>query len=372
MDISRYISDLLFEHECVIIPGFGGFVCSYAPANIHPVQNMFHPPSKSVLFNEQLKTNDGLLANYISVCRKITFQEALGIIEKEVDEALATINSGSQVTIENIGIFYSDLEGNLQFKQDTKTNFLKESYGLSSFISPKINRNSRKSLIKHDPQFTNRTAKTNRKKQVALTNLAFLIIPVMLVFGYFYFDFDAIDSDIQSKTSLVPDLNIENKAIEKPSYQISNHDNLNNETGVLDNQKNEIADISLTQNTPSESIVPEAAHVEKNIEKPVIKPENKSKDVVNEPAAITTKVAQPLVTTGKMFYLIGGSFENVENADKLISKYAQRGYNPQIIGQAANGYFRVSLQSYLRRQEAMTELERIRANEIPGAWVLRQ
>ena len=313
-----------------------------------------------------------MLANYISVCRKITFQEALGIIEKEVDEALATINSGSQVTIENIGIFYSDLEGNLQFKQDTKTNFLKESYGLSSFISPKINRNSRKSLIKHDPQFTNRTAKTNRKKQVALTNLAFLIIPVMLVFGYFYFDFDAIDSDIQSKTSLVPDLNIENKAIEKPSYQISNHDNLNNETGVLDNQKNEIADISLTQNTPSESIVPEAAPVEKNIEKPVIKPENKSKDVVNEPAAITTKVAQPLVTTGKMFYLIGGSFENVENADKLISKYAQRGYNPQIIGQAANGYFRVSLQSYLRRQEAMTELERIRANEIPGAWVLRQ
>ena len=77
-------------------------------------------------------------------------------------------------------------------------------------------------------------------------------------------------------------------------------------------------------------------------------------------------------STGVKYYLIGGSFENVENADKLISKYSGKGYNPQIIGQASNGYYRVSINDYLYKEDAMTELRRIRVSEIPGAWVLRQ
>jgi len=73
-----------------------------------------------------------------------------------------------------------------------------------------------------------------------------------------------------------------------------------------------------------------------------------------------------------MYYLIGGSFEKVENADKLIARYSEKGFKPQIIGQASNGYYRVSIMAYLRKEEALTELRKLRENEIPEAWVLRQ
>ncbi|MEC8853074.1 MAG: SPOR domain-containing protein, partial [Bacteroidota bacterium] len=35
--IEHYISDLLYLHDCVIIPGFGGFVGNKKSAFIHPV-----------------------------------------------------------------------------------------------------------------------------------------------------------------------------------------------------------------------------------------------------------------------------------------------------------------------------------------------
>ena len=44
MKIEEHISELLFEHDCVIVPDFGGFVCNYAPARIDPVKHLFEPP----------------------------------------------------------------------------------------------------------------------------------------------------------------------------------------------------------------------------------------------------------------------------------------------------------------------------------------
>jgi len=372
MDISRHISDLLFEHECVIIPGFGGFVCSYNPANIQPVQHLFNPPSKSLLFNPELKTNDGLLANQISVSRKIAYNQALEIIDEFVSETLETINSGSQVILETIGIIYADQEGNLQFKQDSKTNFLKESYGLSSFISPKINRNYRKIAHKPEPQFTDRKVKVNHKKRKALANVAFIMIPVLLTFGYFYFNTGVFDSGFQNKTSLVPDLTTEITTEKMTLPSFSNADNDGKTTVLQDDQNAGNEKLASTENSPSQNLVAEPAVIEMKIEKPEVVTESKSNLISEKPVVTSEKIVQTVNTTGKKYYLIGGSFENVENADKLISKYSGKGYNPQIIGQASNGYYRVSIMDYFHKEEAMTELRRIRVSEIPGAWVLRQ
>ena len=63
MDVRVTISRLLEEHDCVILPGYGGFIGNYAPARIDPVSHSFVPPSKKILFNINLKQNDGLLCN---------------------------------------------------------------------------------------------------------------------------------------------------------------------------------------------------------------------------------------------------------------------------------------------------------------------
>src|SRR5271170_2476410 len=84
MKIEEHISELLFEHDCVIVPDFGGFVCNYAPARIDPVKHLFEPPGKRILFNKGLTRNDGLLANHISSVSKLSYSEALDTIKKEV------------------------------------------------------------------------------------------------------------------------------------------------------------------------------------------------------------------------------------------------------------------------------------------------
>ena len=56
--IDKHINELLYNHDCVIVPEFGGFVTNYASAKIHPVQHTFTPPSKNIVFNKNLKNND--------------------------------------------------------------------------------------------------------------------------------------------------------------------------------------------------------------------------------------------------------------------------------------------------------------------------
>ena len=66
MDIRNCIAELLSAHDCVIIPGLGGFIGNYSPARIDPVHHAFQPPFKKLLFNINLKQNDGLLANAVA------------------------------------------------------------------------------------------------------------------------------------------------------------------------------------------------------------------------------------------------------------------------------------------------------------------
>ena len=57
MQFERYISDLLYRYECVIIPEFGAFLTQNVSAKVHESTNAFYPPKKALSFNEQLKNN---------------------------------------------------------------------------------------------------------------------------------------------------------------------------------------------------------------------------------------------------------------------------------------------------------------------------
>mgnify|MGYP006299101073 CR=1 FL=1 len=74
--LSKYISDLLFLHNCVIVPELGGFVAEFRSAVIDDQREMIYPPSKSLAFNNALRRNDGLLVNYIAHKRELTYEAA--------------------------------------------------------------------------------------------------------------------------------------------------------------------------------------------------------------------------------------------------------------------------------------------------------
>ena len=133
MDITAFIRELLFGHDCVIVPGFGGFIGNYTPAQVDRSTGTFSPPVKQISFNRNLNHNDGLLVGRISGSLKINYGDARTIVENFVADLRKKLENGEKVVFDNIGSFINNQEGNVQFEPDRTSNYHLDSYGLESF-----------------------------------------------------------------------------------------------------------------------------------------------------------------------------------------------------------------------------------------------
>ena len=135
MHLSNHISKLLFDHDCVTIPGFGSFLGNYKSAQYDFKKQKFYPPTKKVSFNSQIKDNDGLLAREISKDLNLSYEEAVKKIHYAVLSWTKKIKSETLV-LKNIGELYLNGEDKIIFIPSNEFNHLKESFGLSPiFIS---------------------------------------------------------------------------------------------------------------------------------------------------------------------------------------------------------------------------------------------
>ena len=140
MKIEQYISQLLYRHQCVTVPGFGAFLTEIHSAHLHENTNSFYPPKKVISFNAHLKNNDGLLANHIAQVEKTTYENAVASIESEVVIWTSILEVNEKFTLKNIGELSKNSEKNLVFSPSENINYLKESFGLNSFVSPPVKR----------------------------------------------------------------------------------------------------------------------------------------------------------------------------------------------------------------------------------------
>ncbi len=363
MDINKHISGLLFKHECVIVPGLGGFVSNYAPAKIHPVHHLFQPPSKTILFNPELKNNDGLLTNTIAGQESISYPEALVVVDEFSKNNLAALKSGNKVKLDNIGVLYSGIEGNILFRQDEKSNYLMDTYGLSSYISPIISRNYRGPAQKPATKFCNRRNSTKPNKTKGIGTWAFILIPLFIILGWISMNTRMWDGFMNSGNGLAEAAKAEHKI-----------EAITDDKAIADNSKT-VAQLkfseekSKTRKPEIASFVPELSMEECNVKTKGGTPQTDfEKEVSPDPDPPAVQV-----TPQKMYYLIGGSFENIANAKTLIASCKEQGYvNPKVIGQAANGFYRVSITAYVRKPQAINELQKVWARLNPRAWLLRQ
>ncbi|MGQ7870124.1 HU domain-containing protein [Sunxiuqinia sp. sy24] len=131
MEILAYIKELLLLNDCVIIPGFGGFVSNYKPATVRSTQ--FNPPSKAISFNEKLTFNDGLLINHLvekEGSNYLVVSKQVGLLAQELNYRLT---DGETIHIEGIGRLAFDENESLTFTPEENQNFNLDSYGLATF-----------------------------------------------------------------------------------------------------------------------------------------------------------------------------------------------------------------------------------------------
>ena len=314
MDITAFIRELLFSHDCVVIPGFGGFIGNYSPARIDKATSTFYPPVKQISFNRNLNHNDGLLVGRISEFSKVNYGDARSIVEEYVSGIRKKLESGERVAFDNIGTFINNQEGNVQFEPDNNVNYHLDSYGLESFqFAPLEGYDVRKRIARHidkDPVNRAPVRKVLWRAAVVLPLLA-LIVTVSLKTDFFR-------SKIET-TSLNPLV-----------------------TAEFENNRKAID--------------------EKSASLPVIPVENTAQTELVVPGVKITPVEAE-----NNYCLVTGSFLSKVNAERQADMLKEDGFIPEIIN-GPNGFYRVSAMKCSDLKDAMGKRDSI-SKKYPDTWV---
>ena len=307
MRLETYISDLLYRYECVTVPDFGAFLTQPISAKVHESTNSFYPPKKMVSFNEQLKNNDGLLANYIAEIEKIPYETAVKKIVKRTKSFKSYLIQGETLTFDNIGEMLLNKEGKILFEPSDHLNYLPDAFGLSQFVSPRVTREIYKEEVEELEKVIPLTITPEKRKARPYLKYAAIALIALTVGGLgaskFYVD------QIESHNQLAQE-----EAHEQMEQKIQQA------TFIIDNP---LPTISL------------------NVEK----------------------------QSGR-YHIIAGAFRVEENSEKKVRQLKRKGYKARKIGKNKYGLHQVVYSSYEDRREALKALRQIRYNHNRDAWLL--
>lgn len=145
--ILTHVKNLLFQHDCVIVPGLGAFLTKYRSADYNEKTHIYSPPGKSILFNENLKKDDGLLINEIVKQEKITKEAATKKVESFVKEFQQDLETKQMLSLDGIGTFTLNPKGEQSFSDAESDNYDPNNYGIQSFFIKPITQEARKAAI---------------------------------------------------------------------------------------------------------------------------------------------------------------------------------------------------------------------------------
>ncbi len=339
-DLSPFIRELLFNNDCVILPGYGGFIGNYTPARIDRESHTFYPPIKSISFNSKLNHNDGLLIGKISEKKDMGYPDAKKLVEDYIKGLRNKLEKGERVHLDDIGHFQLNGEGSIQFEPDNNVNYLLDSYGLSAFTrEPVEDYDISKAIIRNrdkDPIVI-----ANRRRMVWRAAVA---IPFVLALVIVPLKTDLL----RSEAGLNPLAKVEFEEIQLAQEALFRE---MPET----NRENTLRDVTDRGVPGDENIIlkeQDSTRLTETEEKPLMK-------------------EQTTGTRGAgVYYLVVGSFEDDDNASRLLLEIATKGYNAELI-KAANGYYRVCAESYGTIQEARNERSRV-IDLFPGVWIWKK
>jgi len=319
MKLEKYISDLLYRYDLVIIPDFGGIIGRKKGARLDRGTFIFSPPHKELSFNIQLQDNDGLLANYVAVAENISYEKALNAIQAQVLQWKKTLAENKRLKLPQIGIFNLVADDKIIFLPLTTQNYLASAYGLTSFVFKPVAKEE-VSSFKEIPVVTaterlkphkgRKHQKINSSRKTNNNKLWQYAAAVVVGLGIFTAGMGLVKNNEQAN---------------EPEFQK--------------------ATFVLPENFP----VIHINHTEK------ISPAKKDKPEITE----------------KKYFIIAGAFRNKDNAGKKVSDLQKQGYDAKIIGQNKYGLWMVSLSGYADNEEAHRDLVSLKQS-YPGVWVYQQ
>lgn len=335
MDITAFIRELLFGHDCVIIPGFGGFIGNYTPASIDKTSSTFHPPVKLILFNRNLNHNDGLLIKKISGTFNINYGDARTLVEEFAAATRKKLSGGEKVVFDKIGTFINNQEGNIQFEPDRSVNYHSDSYGLESFqCFPLEEYDVRKRIMGHTDYARRATLRKYLWRAAVILPMAGAMVAVSL-------KTDLLKARVETTTMnplVSAELEYNKAALDLNLTSDTAADSYPVETNTTDTPKSEV-DLPVTE-------------------------------TITKPEVVPAQITSPPVVSTASYFIITGSFQSEENAGRQATLLQAEGFNPEIV-QAKNGFYRVCAIACPDLNTAVSKKDSI-SKKFPGSWVSRK
>jgi|GEM_PF-1237153 hypothetical protein len=380
--VDKYIRKLIFEHDCVIIPEFGGLLTHHIGAQYDSANGVMVPSRKRLAFNEVLNVDDGLLVYFISVNEKMNRDEAAQGVRKYVETLRSKMQAGESILINSIGSFAANAEGKIVFEPEHNQNFNNDWYGFKSFrlkqqsdsrfmpveesaiaIAETYTHGSVASADESDEVnepapimqwykwlaaamlagvvFTaSMTYKTTDSTSMLSTLNPFTGIRDVLVNTTFFNSFESKEAKV-----------IVFNEVEVP-VQPQPGETLTTELSFAELEK------------PFQGIVSEP--IKEIVPKAILKVIEQPKEVL---APVENKKAKLLIQSSK-YYLIAGSFGRKKNALDLQQKLVKRGFSSaMIIEEVDSKLIKVSAGTYTNMVQAIGDKYRIDSMTQADSWV---
>ncbi len=308
--MKNYIQELLYEHNSVIIPSFGGFTAGYKPASIDHVQGVIFPPSKDLKFNRYLTINDGVLVQHICETKGWTREESEQAIKDWVEEMKASLERREMLEFPSVGRLYLDYEGNFQFLQDN-TNYNRTSFGLPTVgfypvtrnrqVATKVNSEPRESIAILDLG-----GAPSRSKVISgwfQRNVPYIVAASFLILAGTFFIIESDKSASQAGlTPFIKKTVADNRVNTKPQYEDTEIASLYAED-MIDDSATETEEVNVDE-------------PKKQAYEPIIEED----DIDTEGATTAPNQEEGIV--------IIGSFGSKKNVDRLVKRIYSKGYEP--------------------------------------------
>ena len=332
MILIQYVKELLYQQECVTLPGFGSFVTQNHPIRVNRFTGEFTPPSRSISFNRLIQENDGLLASYIARRENIAYNEALVKIEKECTRWNKRLDKDSLI-LPGIGEFSLNAENKLRFLPHGKINFDASAVGLKAFqktplkaqikaasvVPPISNASSKSSPMQDNKESLAFTPEKNEDDRPPYSKYAIIgVIAVAIVGVVYYFGNQYLENERLKSTQLAEKRIAKN--VEKASFDLGS-----------------IAPISYETEAQVETV---------------------------EDNSIT-------VESGQFYSVIAGSFRDQANAERKLAALKEKGFEEATYAeQSPDGLIRVAYGRFETKRQAYSLLNFINNSLKEEAWYL--
>lgn len=348
-----YVKQLLYDHDCVVIPDFGGFILRESPAQYQALTHQVKPSTRSVFFNSGLTQNDGLLAKTIAEKLGKSYTEAHEMLNEWVSHANKEITLNSRLKFGQIGTFFVNAEGKKWFAPNHKLNFSKETFGLEPItliplnVETKVNQpvvNIPKPK-EHFKQVDNVVPIKKSKSRVWLKVAAVVLIGGCIGIAGIYMSSDEVNffgKEQNASMTFIPDSGKEKQAII---------------------QEELVSDELIHVEPTEETLIAEEVE-SRNLLVEEVKPE-----VIEEPI-IENKPTEEAIQTGN-FTILAGAFLFENNAQNQLNKLIENGFETKTFKPEYSKLTRIYVGSFTDKSSAEEILNKVKPL-VPTAYIIEK